>query len=137
MSVEAFFDTNVLVYAVSSSPAEASKRLMSEQLIANLEFGVSGQVLQEFYNTVTRKIARPISHEAAMGWLEDLSELDFVPVDCALVTAGAQIAHRFKTSYWDGAILAAAERLGAKTLYTEDLSHGQVYGTVTALNPYI
>lgn len=136
MSVDAFFDTNVLVYAVSSAAAEADKRLIAEKLIANLEFGVSGQVLQEFYDTVTCKIARPITHEAAMGWLEDLSELDCVPVDPALVLAGAEIAHQYQTSHWEGAIIAAAQRLGAKTLYSEHLSHGQDYGGVTVINPF-
>ncbi len=137
MSVEAFLDTNILVYAVSSAPSEKTKRLRSEQLIANLDFGISGQVLQEFYTTVTRKIAKPISHEDAMGWIEDLSELDVVPVDSELVAAGAENCVRYQTSYWDGALIAAAERSGAKTLYTEDLNHGQTYGSVTAINPYI
>lgn len=137
MSVEAFFDTNILIYAVSSAPGEQSKRLRSEQLIANLDFGVSGQVLQEFYNAVTRKIAKPITHEAAMGWIEDLSELEVIPVDAELVSAGAENSARYQTSYWDGAIIAAAERSGAKTLYSEDLNHEQAYGSVTAINPYI
>ncbi|PAQ06083.1 hypothetical protein [Mesorhizobium temperatum] len=35
-----------------------------------------------------------------------------------------------------GAIIAAAERLGVKTLYTEDLNHGQTYGSVVAINPF-
>ncbi|WP_245475942.1 hypothetical protein [Mesorhizobium sp. M7A.F.Ca.US.006.01.1.1] len=35
-----------------------------------------------------------------------------------------------------GAIIAAAERLGVKTLYTEDLNHGQAYGSVVAINPF-
>lgn len=137
MSVEAFFDSNILIYAVSSAPSEADKRLRSEQLIANLDFGVSGQVLEEFYTAVTRRIEKPITHEAAMGWIEDLSELEVVPVDADLVSAGAAHSETYKTSYWDGALIAAAERSGAKTLYTEDLTHGQSYGTVTAINPYI
>lgn len=137
MSVEAFLDTSILVYAVSSAPAEQFKRVRSEQLIANLDFGISGQVLEEFYDAVTRKIARPITHEAAMGWIEDLSELEVIPVDAELVSAGAEIGVRYQTSYWEGAIIAAAERSGAKTLYTEDLTHGQTYGSVTAINPYI
>ncbi|MEM7766001.1 MAG: PIN domain-containing protein, partial [Pseudomonadota bacterium] len=97
MSAEAFLDTNVLVYAVGSGSDEELKRQMSEKLIENLDFGTSGQVLQEFYNTVTRKIEVPLSHDAALGWLDDLAELPFVPVDQALVQSGAEISHRFKT----------------------------------------
>jgi len=40
-------------------------------------------------------------------------------------------------SYWDAAILGAAKTLGATTLYTEDLSHGQVYHGVTVINPFL
>ena len=43
---------------------------------------------------------------------------------------------RFKISYWDGAIIAAAEALGAETLYTEDLNDGQLYGSVRVENPF-
>lgn len=137
MSAEAFFDTNILVYAVSSAPDEEPKRQMSEKLIENLDFGTSGQVLQEFYNTVTRKIEVPIPHDAAMGWLDDLVELPFVPVDQALVQSGAELSRRFQTSYWDGAIIAAAIRLGARALYTEDLNNGQDYAGVRAINPFL
>lgn len=43
---------------------------------------------------------------------------------------------RYKISYWDSAMIAACERLKATTLYTEDLNHGQIYGTVTVINPF-
>jgi predicted nucleic acid-binding protein len=43
---------------------------------------------------------------------------------------------RFQTSYWDGAIIAAAEVMGATTLFSEDLNHGQFYGSVEACNPF-
>lgn len=46
------------------------------------------------------------------------------------------MSERFQLSYWDGAIVAAAQELGAETLYTEDLNHGQVYGSVRAINPF-
>jgi predicted nucleic acid-binding protein len=35
------------------------------------------------------------------------------------------------------AVVAAAEALGASTLYTEDLAHGRTYGTVRAVNPFV
>ena len=137
MSVEAFFDTGILVYAVSSADEEQAKRKMSEQLINNVEFGVSGQVLAEFYTTVTRDIERPISHADAVSWIADLSELEVVELDSDLVLAGAELSAKYETSYWDGTIIAAAQRAGAKTLYTEDLNHQQVFDDVIAINPYL
>jgi predicted nucleic acid-binding protein len=41
------------------------------------------------------------------------------------------------SSTWDGAIVAAAQSLGAGVLYTEDLSHGQDYGGVRVENPFL
>jgi predicted nucleic acid-binding protein len=34
---------------------------------------------------------------------------------------------RYRISYWDAAIVAAARALGARVLYSEDLNHGQDY----------
>ena len=54
-----------------------------------------------------------------------------------LRVGGIGIALRYGISYWDGAIVAAAERLKAAILYTEDLSHGQRYGSVVVVNPFL
>lgn len=72
-----------------------------------------------------------------MEWLDMLSEQQVQPLDASLVRLGALMAERYRISYWDGAILAAAESLGAPVVYTEDLNHGQDYGTVRAINPFI
>jgi predicted nucleic acid-binding protein len=137
MSVEAFLDTNVLIYAVSSSRAESAKKERALELIVHTDFGLSAQVLQEFYVNVTRKIAKPLTPDAAVALLEQLRRFPMVPTDYPLIVAGVEISLRFGISYWDGAIIAAAECLGATTLYTEDLSHGQRYGTVQAVNPFL
>ena len=56
--------------------------------------------------------------------------------DYPLIVTGAEVFLRYGISYWDGAIIAADEALWAKVLYTEDLSHGQRYGSVRAINPF-
>ena len=48
----------------------------------------------------------------------------------------AEISIRYQISYWDGAILAAAEALGAGVVYSEDLQHNQKYRTVRVENPF-
>lgn len=137
MSVEVFLDTNVLIYAVSSVPAESPKKETALELIEHSDFGLSAQVLQEFYVTVTAKIARPLRPDEAVELLEQLRNLPVVWTDYPLIVSGIETALRFGISYWDGAIIAAAERLGASTLYTEDLNHGQRYGSVRAVNPFL
>ena len=136
MSVDCFLDTNVLVYAGSSSPGEAAKKTRALELVEQADFGLSAQVLQELYVTVTRKISIPLSPEEAVALIEELRKLPMAPTDYPLVIAGVEASLRFGVAYWDGAIIAAAARLGAPTLFTEDLSHGQEYGSVRVVNPF-
>lgn len=98
-------------------------------------FGVSGQTLAEFCSVVSRKGL--LADEALDEWLCYLGELANVAVDASLVRSGLQIARRFQIGYYDAALLAAAERLGAATFFTEDLNHNQLYGSVMVINPFL
>ena len=136
MNAEVMLDTNVVAYAASRLPEDRGKRERSLELIDTAWLGLSAQVLQEFYVTVTRKMRAPLSHGEALDWLEALEGFPCVPVDTSLVLDGAENAERYRISYWDGSIVAAAERLGAMVLYTEDLNDGQRYGSITVINPF-
>jgi predicted nucleic acid-binding protein len=136
MNADVVLDTNVLVYAVSAAPEEAAKKQIALGLLDEHLVGLSGQILQEFYVTVTRKNRRVLTSDEALDWIESFEDLPIVPVDAALVRNGAEIASRFQVSYWDGAVIAAAQRLGAQELYSEHLNHGQIYGTVQVINPF-
>jgi predicted nucleic acid-binding protein len=137
MSVECFLDTNVLVYAVSSAETDAPKRQKALDLVRRADFGLSAQVLQEFYVTVTRKIRKPLAPELAVALMEEYRVFPTVPTDYPLIVSAVEISLRYGVSYWDGAILAAAEVLEAPIVYTEDLAHGQQYGPVRAVNPFL
>jgi predicted nucleic acid-binding protein len=116
--------------------SEIEKGKRANELVRNADYGTSGQVLQEFYTVVTNKGGRPLTPDEAFAWIEFLVRLPCVPIDAALVMDAIATAERYRIAYWDGAIVAAAERLGASTLYTEDLNHGQIYGSVRAENPF-
>jgi predicted nucleic acid-binding protein len=137
MSVEGFLDTNILLYAASSSPLEQDRTERALGLIEAGNFGISTQVLQEFFVNATRKAQVAMSPRIAMEWLQCLEGRPCAVVDKQLFHLGASLSQRYKLSYWDGAIIAAAVSLSARTLYTEDLSHGQTYGSVTVTNPFI
>src|SRR4051812_13943448 len=136
MSVDAFFDTNILVYAAVGTRRDDAKRRRALELIDTTDFGTSAQVIQEFYVTVIRKAARPLSPEQAMEWIEQWIVFPCQPIDDRLVRIAIEASERYGISYWDAAILAAAEALGAPTLYSEDLNSGQRYGQVRVLNPF-
>jgi len=83
-----------------------------------------------------KKAAHPLSVAQAFEWIEQWTAFPCQPIDHQLVRIAIEQSERFAISYWDAAILAAAEALGAETVYSEDLSPGQRYGRVRVLNPF-
>ena len=136
MNVEVFLDTNVLVYAAVGAGKDEHKRKRALDLIQSEDFGTSAQVLQEFFVTVVKKAARPLPAAEALEWIEQFAEFPCQPIDQQLVRIAIEFSERHRISYWDGAVLAAAESLGAVTVYSEDLNDGQLYGTVRVVNPF-
>jgi predicted nucleic acid-binding protein len=136
MNVEAFFDTNVLVYAAVGTGKDEPKRKRAMELVESIDFGTSAQVLQEFFVTVVKKVSRPISAALALEWIEQWTAFPCQTIDHQLVRIAIERSERFAISYWDAAILTAAEALGTGTVYSEDLSHGQQYGRVRVINPF-
>ena len=136
MSVECFLDTNILVYAASAAPEDAGKQGVALELVRNENFGISTQVLQEFYVTVTRKMRRPIEPPEALALLDLYRSFPVALTDYPLIVSAIETSLRYRISYWDGAIIAAAQALGAQLLFTEDLAHGQQYGRVRVVNPF-
>jgi predicted nucleic acid-binding protein len=134
--VECFLDTNILLYAASRNPADLAKKKIAIDLMAETQFGLSAQVLQEFYTVATRKAHLRMGPEQALEWIENLEEFPCLATDVGLVKTAAEKAARYKLSYWDGAILAAARAMGAAVVYSEDLNHGQSYDGVRVRNPF-
>ena len=60
-----------------------------------------------------------------------------VVLDVPMIIEGVALSQRYRINYWDGAILAACHRCGADVLYSEDMSHDQVYGSVRVINPFL
>jgi predicted nucleic acid-binding protein len=137
MAIDCFLDTNVLVYAAAGRDDEPLKTAIARDIIASRLFGVSAQSLSEFYVAVARQIAKPLSLAEIDAWIERLASFPFTVVDANIVRAGIFLSRRYGIGYYDAALLAAADRLGAKTFYSEDLNHNQLYGSVRVVNPFL
>jgi predicted nucleic acid-binding protein len=129
---EPFFDTNVLLYLLSSDQAKADR---AEALLAKGGV-VSVQVLNEFASVATRKLGMTIP---------DVREaLEVVRAVCRVVPLtedthdrGLAISERYRLSLYDAMIVAAATLAGCDRLVSEDLQHGQVYeGRLRVVNPF-
>ena len=139
MNGKCFVDTNVLIYAHNRSAAEKHKRaaVLLEQLWVANEGVVSTQVLQEFSANVRRKMASPLSIEDTVRVLQQYLHWQVVVNTPASVIDALTLESRYKISFWDALILSAAQGAGASTLYSEDFSHRQLYGSVRAINPFL
>ena len=138
MRIECFLDTNVLIYAAMGRLDEPRKFDVASALVDSKDFGLSGQVLAEFcVNAMAQRKGRtPLTETELDLWMGLLGDYPIQPVDAGLVQMGLAYSRRFRVSYWDAALIAAAERLDAPILYTEDLNHNQLYGSVRVVNPF-
>ena len=137
MSVEHFLDTNVFVYLFDETNDHKrgrAVRLVQESLAK--ETGcISYQVVQETINVITRKLkATP---ETARQILDDtLLPLWRINPTRALYQRSLDLQTRYRFNFYDSLIIAAALEAGCKTLYSEDLMHGQQIEGVTVTNPF-
>ena len=139
MSARSFVDTNVLVYAhdlgagVKHERARGLVRTLWEQRTGV----ISTQVLQELYVNLRRKASRPVSHVEARRLIDDYLTWEVIVNDGTAVLDAIDLEHRHRLSFWDALIVRAATVAGVKTMYSEDLSNGQVYGEVQVVNPLL
>ena len=138
MSAVRFVDTNVLLYAVSALSEDADKRLRALNLLNTEDLALSVQVLQEFYHQATRASRLgAISQDHALEFIGSIRHFPVQDVTLDVFRAGVAISRRFRLSYWDGAILAAARALGCDAVYSEDLSPQQDYDGLRVINPFL
>ena len=138
MTEKFFVDTNVFLYAHDS--AESGKRSIATGWIRRLSREGNGrvsiQVLSEFYVTLRGKMRHEISAEGA--WNEVNALLDWNPqrLDGHLLLQAREIDQRYRISWWDSLIVAAAQVQECSVLLTEDLQDGMRFGNVVVQNPF-
>ena len=132
-----FVDTNVLLYAVSEVPDETEKRARAREILTEPDLAASVQVLQEFYHEATRPTrTRSLSPNRAFQFLEPILLFRIQTMTMEVFLEAVAISRRFRLSYWDGAILAAARALGCDAVYSEDLSSEQDYDGLRVIDPF-
>ncbi|KQW81897.1 PIN domain-containing protein [Brevundimonas sp. Root1279] len=136
-NTEVFLDTNILLYAALGRDHAGHRWARAREIVLTEDYCTSSQVLAEFYSSATRTGASPLSPDKAREWVRVLAMKPCQPITPEVVVAGIDYARQHQISYWDGAIIAAAERLGARVVYSEDLNHGQTYGSVRVENPFL
>ncbi len=137
MSDRYFIDSNVLIYVFDE--ADHDKRVRSEKLIQSaVKEGIgciSYQVVQETINVITSKLGATAAQ--ADQFLEDvLIPLWSVNPTNRTYRCGLDIMRRYRFSFYDSLIVAAALEAKCGTLYSEDLQDGQIIEKLTIINPF-
>lgn len=140
MSARYFLDTNIFVYSFDErDPAKQtrSQDLVSEALIDRCGV-ISHQVVQEFLSVAAKKFDHPLSESDALLYLDRvLGPLCEVLPTLDLYRRAIGLASRWKYSFYDSLIIAAALQSECKLLYSEDLQHGQNVEGVKLVNPFL
>ena len=133
-----FVDTNVFLYArQAAEPAkQKAARAWIEHAWREQAGRTSMQVLSEYYVNATRKIDPPRKADDAWEDVKTLMSWNPQPIDRACLETGREIEVRFRLSWWDSLIVAAAQLQDCSLLLTEDLQDGATFGSVTVRSPF-
>jgi predicted nucleic acid-binding protein len=135
-----FLDTNLFVYTFDSRfPLKAKKAGQLIRRAADTGEGIiSYQVVQEFFNAAFRRFPQPMTTaEAEQYLITVLRPLLAVHSSPVLYVEGLRIAEKYKMSWYDSLIFAAAIEGQCEKLYSEDFQHGQKIEGMRIENPFL
>jgi predicted nucleic acid-binding protein len=132
-AVDAFFDTSVLLYLLSTDAAKADR---VEELLAARGM-ISVQVLNEFAAVSLRKLKMPLPEVKEI--LDTVRAVcDVVPLTVETHDRALAIVARYGFSLYDSLLIAAALIAGNRRLYSEELQHGQLIDRqLRVVNPFV
>jgi predicted nucleic acid-binding protein len=133
-----FVDTNVLLYSHDETePAKQPRaRAWLERLWRERLGRTSMQVLSEYYVNLRRKSAARIAAEEAWAGVARYLSWKPLPVDEALMLHAREVEQRWRLSWWDSMVVAAAQLQDCTLLLTEDLHDGASFGTLKVRSPF-
>jgi predicted nucleic acid-binding protein len=137
MSAPDFLDTSVLVYGYDAS--DPRKRRVAQDLIRKALLGeivTSTQVLAEFASTLLHKLNPPARPKDVGVLLDALGPIKLIATDGDTVRRAVEARGQYGIHFYDGMIVAAAERAGCKRIWSEELNAGQRYFGIVVENPF-
>ena len=135
-----FLDTNVFVYSFdASAPAKARRATeLIRRAVATGKGVVSFQVVQEFFNVALRRFAQPMTFADAEQYLAAVFRpLTAIHSSQALYAEALRLNERYRLSWYDALIVAAAIEGQSTLLLSEDLQDGQRFDGLRVQNPFL
>jgi len=85
---------------------------------------------------VTQKIRQPLDHPTARQIVADLTQWRLHTPTASDLLQAIDLQQLYQLSFKDALVVQSALSLGCKQLLSEDLSHGQAYGSLQVVNPF-
>jgi predicted nucleic acid-binding protein len=138
MSARYFVDTNILMYAhdATTGPKHERAKALVEELWRDRTGVVSTQVLQELSVNLRKKVRRPLDAKATRDLVADYLTWQVIVNGGESILEAIDLELRYQISFWDALVVHAAQTSGVEILYSEDLSDGQMYGSVRVVDPF-
>jgi len=135
MNARAFVDTNILVYA--HTDLDARKQSIAQRLILENDTWVSTRVLQELANVLFKRFGK--SWTEIEDVLNNVAEVHAIHTNSESTSFQAcRLAETYRYSFYDSLIPSASVECGCTTLFSEDLSGGQVVEQkLRIVNPFV
>jgi len=132
MSDRVFIDSNVFLYLYSED--EDIKRKQAQKALHEHDCVTSTQALNEFCNVCTKKWNLPIDViETAIDEICEACNVHTLTPE--IIKQALSLHSRYKYSFYDCLMLAAALAFGCNRLLSEDMTDGQVIeGLLTIQN---
>jgi predicted nucleic acid-binding protein len=137
MSAPDFLDSNILVYAYDAT--DPRKQRVSQDLVRRALVGeiiASTQVIAEFASTLLHKMSPPANPQDVIVLLDALSPIKLILPDVGIVRRAVEAKSTYGVHFYDGMIIAAAERAGCARIWSEDMNAGQNYFGVAVQSPF-
>ena len=129
-----FLYTNIMLYAHSMQ--DLDKKKISRQIILDNKYIISTHVIDEFYNTLERKLKLPLAEinqiiEKVLDYYPVISIHDYTD------RAALYLHEKYNYHFFDCLMLASALEYDCKYIITEDMQHGQlIENSLTIYNPF-
>lgn len=140
MSDRFFLDTNIFVYSFDRTAAMKARKAaqLIRKALTTQKGIISYQVVEEFFNVALRRFSRPMKAADAEQYLGTaFRPLLGVHSSPAIYAEALYLQARHDLSWYDSLIVSAAIQAQCAFLFTEDLHHGQRFGSLQVANPFL
>ena len=133
-----FADANFLLYVLDErDPAKQARAAAWHERLWREDLGrTSTQVISELYVNLKRMAGTRMSQEEAWAHASQYLAWEPLPIDRVALRLAREIERRYRISWWDSMIVAAAQLQDCEVLLTEDLHDGAAFGTLVVRSPF-